>query len=165
MRRYNFIQIEGDLKLSYVDKNLLTGENVIHKASIHWFIFIPSILTFALSIFLMGQKEGAAAFGALLFMFSIYMFIKAFVIKKTTELVVTSKRIIAKTGFIRRNTVELNHNKVESFNIDQSILGRIFGFGTLIINGTGGGKTPIPNIDAPLIFRKEAMQAIDTEQN
>ncbi|NQY58182.1 MAG: PH domain-containing protein [Colwellia sp.] len=151
--------------MSYVNKNLLNDEKVIHKASIHWFIFIPSIIAFALSIFLIGQKEGVNAFGAFLFMFSIYMFIKAFVIRKTTELAVTSKRIIAKTGFIRRNTVELNHNKVESFIIDQSILGRIFGFGTLIINGTGGGKTPIPNIDAPLIFRKEAMQAIDTQQN
>ena len=67
-------------------------------------------------------------------------------------------------GFIRRNTIELNHSKVESINVHQGIFGRIFDFGTLVINGTGGGKTPIPSIDSPLDFRKNAMQAIDARQ-
>jgi hypothetical protein len=61
--------------------------------------------------------------------------------------------------------MELNHSKVESFHVDQSILGRIFGFGTLVVNGTGGGKTPVPNIDSPLEFRREAMQTIDASQS
>jgi hypothetical protein len=63
-----------------------------------------------------------------------------------------------------RHTVELNHGKVESFNVDQSIFGRIFDFGTVVVNGTGGGKTPIPNIDAPLDFRRRAMETIDRSQ-
>lgn len=103
--------------------------------------------------------------GVFMFPFGLFLLIKAWVQKFTTELAVTSKRVVAKTGLIRRNTIELNHSKVESFNVDQSILGRIFGFGTIIINGTGGGKTPIPNIDSPLEFRREAMQAIDTSQS
>ncbi len=90
---------------------------------------------------------------------------KAFIQRMTTELAVTSKRVITKVGLIRRSTMELNHSKVESFHVDQSILGRIFGFGTLVVNGTGGGKTPVPNIDSPLEFRREAMQTIDGSQS
>ena len=75
------------------------------------------------------------------------------------------RSVIAKFGFIKRSTIELNHSKVESFHVDQSVLGRIFGFGTLHINGTGGGITPIPNISDPLGFRRKAMEAIDASQN
>jgi len=57
------------------------------------------------------------------------------------------------------------YSKVESINVEQGIFGRIFDFGTLVINGTGGGKTPIPSIDSPLEFRKNAMQAIDAMQS
>ena len=102
-----------------------------------------------------------SVFGVTAIIFAIYSLIKALITKATTELAITSKRVIAKFGLIRRNTVELNHSKVESLNVDQSILGRILGFGTLVINGTGGGKTPIPSIDSPLEFRREAMQVVD----
>lgn len=89
---------------------------------------------------------------------------EAFVKRQSTELAVTSKRIIAKFGFIRRSTIELNHSKVESFHVEQGVLGRILGFGTLSINGTGGGITPIPGIGDPLGFRRKAMEAIDAFQ-
>jgi len=60
--------------------------------------------------------------------------------------------------------VELNLTKVESFNVDQSILGRIFGYGTLTINGTGGIRTPIPSIVRPLEFRRAANEQIEQAQ-
>lgn len=82
----------------------------------------------------------------------------------TTELVVTSKRVIAKVGLIRRATLELNHSKVESMNVSQSTLGRIIGYGTIVVNGTGGGATPVPGIDNPLEFRRKAMQTIDDSE-
>ena len=94
----------------------------------------------------------------------IFSLIQAFITKVSTELAITTKRVIAKVGFIRRSTIELNHSKVESITVDQSILGRILDFGTLVINGTGGGKTPIPTVDSPLEFRRNAMQAIDAKQ-
>ncbi|PCI42925.1 MAG: hypothetical protein COB41_08390 [Proteobacteria bacterium] len=148
--------------MSYVEGNLMTGETLVYKANIHWFIFVPGSLLVALGIYLFTiDAEAGAVFGVIAIVFAIYSLIKAFIIKATTELAVTSKRVIAKFGLIRRNTVELNHSKVESLNVDQSILGRILGFGTLVINGTGGGKTPIPSIDSPLEFRREAMQVVD----
>jgi len=151
--------------MGYVNNNLISNENVIYEAKIHWFIFVPSIIFFAIGIYLTSKgAESGGAFGAFIILFAIISFVKAIITKSTTELAVTSKRVIAKIGLIRRSTVELNHSKVESFNIEQSIFGRIFGFGTLVLNGTGGGKTPIPNIDAPLEFRKKAMETIDSTQ-
>ena len=149
--------------MSYVDSNLMKDENAVYKANIHWFIFVPGIVFFVIGIVLFGSgaESGGSIFGFLAILLAIFSSIKAFITRTTTELAITSKRVIAKVGLIRRNTVELNHNKVESFNIDQSIFGRIFGFGTLFINGTGGGKTPIPSIDNPLEFRRKAMESID----
>jgi len=104
-------------------------------------------------------------YGGLVLLIPALWYAAAALIKRiSTELAVTSKRVIAKFGFIRRNTVELNHSKVESFHVEQGVLGRILGFGTLHINGTGGGITPIPNISDPLGFRRRAMEAIDDSQ-
>jgi len=149
--------------MSYVENNLMRDENVVYKASIHWFIFAPGITLFVISIVLLGSgsESGGLIFGLIVLIIATISLIKALILKTTTELAITTKRVIAKVGLIRRNTVELNHSKVESFNIDQSIFGRIFGFGTLVVNGTGGGKTPIPSIDTPLEFRRNAMETID----
>ena len=72
--------------------------------------------------------------------------------------------MIAKFGFIRRSTIELLHGKVESFHVDQGILGRVLNFGTVVVNGTGGAKTPIPRIAAPLDFRRQALGVIEESQ-
>ena len=62
----------------------------------------------------------------------------------TTELALTNKRIIAKSGLIRRNTIELKTNRVESLGVNQGILGRIFNFGSIVVKGVGGSHAPIP---------------------
>jgi len=150
--------------MGYIESNLMNSERVVHRGNIHWFIFIPGAagIVIAFILFGAGQESGVGpVFGLFLFIASIYGLLKALITKLTTELAVTSKRVIAKTGFIRRITVELNHSKVESFNVDQSILGRIFGFGTIAVCGTGGGRTPIPGIEKPLEFRRYAMQTVD----
>jgi uncharacterized membrane protein YdbT with pleckstrin-like domain len=153
--------------MGYVSGNLMPGEQIVYQAKIHWFIFVPGALLFVLGIALASVKiqhgVGPIA-GGIVMLVALYSLLKALVAKISTELAVTSKRVIAKTGLIMRHTVELNHGKVESFNVDQSILGRIFDFGTVVVNGTGGGKTPIPNIDSPLDFRRRAMETIDQSQ-
>lgn len=154
--------------MSYVENTLLSGEQVVYKATIHWFIFVPGavLCAFAIYLFTVDTEGGVGpVFGLFALLFGLASLLKAFIQRVTTELAVTTKRVIAKVGLIRRATMELNHSKVESFHVDQSIIGRIFGFGTLVVNGTGGGKTPVPNIDSPLEFRREAMQTIDASQS
>lgn len=149
--------------MGYVSNNLMSGERLIYVGKVHWFIFVPGVVLFLVAIRVFGATtEGIGPFfGPFTLLFAIAILIKAFIFKISTELSITSKRVIAKVGFISRKTVELNHSKVESFNIDQSIFGRIFGFGTVMVCGTGGGKTPIPNIDKPLEFRRQAMKVVD----
>lgn len=132
---------------SYVDSNLLSGETVVYRAKISlWsvghLIFFGVIL---LPVFGLG----------------LVFLIWAFIRYKTTEFAVTDRRLIAKTGLISRNTVEMFLDKVESLHVDQSVLGRLLNFGTIIIHGTGTTEEPIKNISAPLALRKQFMQAAD----
>ena len=79
--------------------------------------------------------------------------LRAFIRRVTTELAVTDHRVIYKSGLLSRHTIEMNRDKVESVDVDQSFLGRIFGYGTVIVRGTGGSLEPMRNIDDPLTFR------------
>ena len=79
----------------------------------------------------------------------------------TTELAFTNKRVIAKFGFISRKTIEIGLTKVESLQVDQGILGRIFNFGTLVISGAGNPQAPIPGISNPMTFRRSFMEFQD----
>lgn len=157
----------GPSSTGYVGSNLLAGERILHAATMHWFIYVPggALLAAAIYFTITGRQDGTIMIGVFAFPIGIILLLKALIQQSTTELAVTTKRVVAKVGLIRRNTIELNHSKVESLSVDQSILGRVFGFGTIVISGTGGGKTPIPNIDSPLQFRREAMQAIDSSQS
>ena len=162
--------------MGYVEKNLMHGEKLYVEGRLHWIIFSKAILFLVIASGLlmyafMTSMSGDAQVsvlvrnaGFLALIPALWYFSDASIKRHSTELAVTSKRVIAKFGFIKRSTIELNHSKVESFHVDQSVLGRIFGFGTLHINGTGGGITPIPNIDDPLGFRRKAMEAIDASQ-
>ena len=124
---------------SYVDANKLPGEEVRYSAKLHWFIYIPHIF--------------------LMFILIGFITILSPIIRQlTTEMVLTNKRVIMKTGWISRKTLEMNLNKIETISIDQSVLGRIFGYGRLTVVGTGGTKESFEFVAAPLEFRKQFTQ-------
>ena len=159
--------------MGYVTKNLMQEEQVIYMSKIHWAVFLTPVTWILVSRVMASAAETANTadptsgdivpiVANIMLIWGVYGLLVALIYKWTTEMAVTSKRIIAKQGLIRRKTTELNHSKVESFAVDQSILGRILGYGTVTIQGTGGVQTPIKGIDDPLTFRKEAMQVIDT---
>lgn len=132
---------------SYVEGALVKDEKVLYVGHISlWTLALPIILGFVLLV----------AFGL-----GLIFWLVAYIKYRTTELAITNKRVIAKFGFISRRTVELNINKVESIQVDQGILGRIFNFGTLLISGAGNPQAPIPGISKPMAFRKAFMEAQD----
>ncbi|MEQ8315655.1 MAG: PH domain-containing protein [Gammaproteobacteria bacterium] len=150
--------------MGYVSNNLLPEEDIIHLGKVHWFVLVPGFifLIIGFNVAPIEDESGGMFFiGFLMVLYGFVRTIDAIIKIYTTELAITSKRVIAKIGLIRRETIELNHNKVESFKVDQSILGRIFGFGTLTINGTGGVQTPIKTVTNPLDFRRKAMEITD----
>ena len=131
---------------SYVDGNLMSGETVLYRGHVSKWSMAPLIL---LGILLLGIGIG------------LIFLIWAWISYKTTEFAVTDKRIIAKTGLISRNTVEMFLDKVESLNVEQSIPGRMFDYGTVTIRGTGATSEAIRNISSPLLLRKHFMEAAD----
>jgi uncharacterized membrane protein YdbT with pleckstrin-like domain len=151
--------------MSYVEKILQPGETVRHKAHIHWFIYLPALVFGAVALIIVGlvtmnigeigtNWRVAALIAAALFgLVALYLLLRASIERFSTELVATDRRIIYKRGLIRRFTAEMNMEKVETVLVEQGILGRIFGYGTITIRGTGGGMEPLPNIDDPLTFR------------
>ena len=163
--------------MGYVKKNLMQGEEIFVLKRLHWTIFTKPILCFAaaaalliysLKIPMAGDAQVLVLLryaGFLLLIPALWYFADSVIKRQSTEFAVTSKRVIAKYGVIKQSTIELNHSKVESFHVEQGVLGRLLGFGALHINGTGGGITHIEQISDPLGFRRGAMQAIDASQN
>ena len=150
--------------MGYVEQNLLPGEEVLYEGKVHWQVFIPAIVNgiAALGTLLLSGESGCVA-GAPLFIVLFLVFgLKAYIIWTATEIAVTNKRVIGKVGLIRRNSLEIVHSKVESLGVDQSILGRIFNYGTVIISGTGGNRLPVKMISCPLQFRNQASEAGDS---
>ena len=149
--------------MRYVRRVLQPGETVVYDTKLHWVIYIRAILLLVVCVILVAASvatsdnqnlslalEIAAAIFALLALSSA---LRAFVRRATTELAVTDHRVIYKTGLLARHTIEMNRDKVESVDVDQTLLGRIFGYGTIIVRGTGGSLEPIRTIGDPLTFR------------
>lgn len=152
--------------MSYVESNLMPDEYVVHAAKVHWCVFIPGFFFLAMSLLhaLVGGVQNNPAFFVFFWIAAIFM-TRGHLIRSTTELAVTSKRVVAKSGLIRRHSIELNLSKVESLQVEQGILGRMLGYGTITVNGTGGVRTPIKKIDRPLEFRRNAVAAVDAVQS
>jgi len=114
---------------SYVNKHLIKDETVAFETRLHWVIFFTLKSLFTLTI-------------------------AAWLDRWLSEFVITNRRIIIKNGFIARSTFEMNLSKIESVNVDQTVMGRIFNYGSITIIGTGGTRETFHNIAKPMAFRK-----------
>jgi membrane protein YdbS with pleckstrin-like domain len=81
------------------------------------------------------------------------LFIGPLITRATSELVVTNHRVLIKAGWISRHTMEMNRPQIESVDVDQGIIGRSFGYGTVTLVGTGGTEEEFPYIAKPLELR------------
>lgn len=140
--------------MGYVDKHLTVGEQVLYRAKLHWAIFVAPAVAVILGILFMSRGGFATLFGFLVLLVALFRTITAALTYTTTEFVLTNKRIIGKTGLLRQQSLELLLPKVESVGVDQPFLGRIFGYGTIVIGGTGGTKEAFPGIAEPIQLRQ-----------
>lgn len=130
---------------SYVDSVLTPGERVLHLGRVSgWSQF----WLWALGLLLLPL------FGAGLIPLAI-----GWINLRTTELAVTERRIIAKFGLISRETIEIKVERIESIQVNQSVMGRLLGFGTIVFSGAGTPQLTVPSISAPLDFRKAVVAA------
>lgn len=140
----------------------MNGESVIYRGRLHWAVFVWPVIWFIVAlIFFFKGSDDTAPFGVLAFIIAIATGIASFINYKTSEFGITNKRVIVKTGVIRRNSLEVLLNKIEGIQVNQGIVGRILGFGSIIVGGTGGTKNPVHKISSPLEFRKKVQEEID----
>jgi uncharacterized membrane protein YdbT with pleckstrin-like domain len=147
--------------MAYYTKVLQPDEVVKYVGELHWAIYRTSIvlalLTAAATVFCLTQPEDwrllELAGAAILAILTIMSVLGTWFLRVTTEIVVTDKRIIHKVGWIARRTEEINITKVETVDVAQGIIGRVFGFGTVVIKGIGGSWEPLRGVASPLKLR------------
>jgi uncharacterized membrane protein YdbT with pleckstrin-like domain len=152
--------------MSYVEKNLIPGETLIYRTGVHWSVLIlPSliaIVAIAGGIFCYSQNfVGKVELGTLLVAGALVFALYAVMKRNSTEIAVTNRRVIIKTGMASRRSLELMLPKVESIGIDEPVMGRMLGYGTVIIHGTGGTPEPFRKITQPSKFRQRVQEQID----
>lgn len=147
--------------MAYVDENLLPGERVVYRARLHRIIYAPSIAIAIVGAALAGfglYRPDAVALvwiGLLLLVIAGIAALSALIRSSASEFAVTNRRVVIKVGVIQRHTVELLLSKVEGIGVDQTILGRMFNLGSIVVIGTGGTREQFTNIANPLQFRHE----------
>jgi len=136
--------------MGYVDSNLLKDEQIVRRGVIHWAIFSPAIF---FGVFGVLGLAASAGFGTLIAI-SVLLMMSEAILRSTTEMAITNKRVIMKRGWISRKTLELNLNKIENLGIEQGLLGRMLNYGTVTVVGTGGTREAFKYVAEPLDFRK-----------
>jgi uncharacterized membrane protein YdbT with pleckstrin-like domain len=146
----------------YIDDILQPGEKVLYSTNAHWIFFLPAIAAWIVAIILFFLSRSTASEGIVLLWLSasavvaiaaLYWTAKAWFHRWTTETDVTNLRVVHKTGFIKRRTFEMSLDKVESVDVNQSILGRLLNYGSVTVRGVGEGAETINTIASPLDFR------------
>jgi uncharacterized membrane protein YdbT with pleckstrin-like domain len=148
--------------MRYIERILQPGERLLYSGTIHWVIYVPTFILLALAAAALvastQAKTGTVVYswtiasGAIL-VAGIVTFVSSWYRRWTTEIDVTDRRVVYKSGFIKRHTVEMNMDKVESVDVDQSIVGRLLDYGDVTINGTGEGWETLNRVGHPLKLR------------
>ena len=154
--------------MAYLNKSLGEGEVIRYSASRHWIGYLPGLIVVTIgSLIVLGglvisNKFGAGliVLGATFMIISLLPLVGVWLENSTTELAITNKKVIAKWGFISRKTLEQRLEKVDSIQVDQSMTGRFFDYGTIIVHGSGSSTTPIKAIANPLEFRRQVENAV-----
>jgi uncharacterized membrane protein YdbT with pleckstrin-like domain len=157
-----------------MEKNLVQGETVLYKTGLHWIVLIlPLIVSLVLGVFGLafviggfeasgkrGSYPGMIMVGAFLLIGAVFFIVVGLIRKMSTEVVVSNKCVLIKSGFINRKSIEVLLSKVESIGLDESALGRMLGYGGVIIRGTGGTFETFGRIAHPNEFRRQVQQQI-----
>jgi uncharacterized membrane protein YdbT with pleckstrin-like domain len=139
--------------VSYIDETLLPDEHVVYRTALHWIIFAPAALALIAGVVLLAFPR-VQLVGAAVLVVGAALLVSPLVAYLTTELGVTNKRMIVKVGFIRRRTLELLLRQVEALSVDQTLTGRLLGYGSITLTGTGGVREIFHRVREPLELRR-----------
>lgn len=163
--------------MSYIDKSLVPGEKVVYTTKLHWIVMLGHLVTCL--IFLAGAGYlGWYLYGnratlqpstlhiieiglAVLVFLALLVLIMGSVRRNATEMAVTTRRVVVKTGIASRRTIEMLLNKVETIEVSEPTMGRMLGYGSITMIGTGGTSEPFHKIAHPLEFRGYVQKEIE----
>lgn len=154
--------------MSYIENNLMDDEQMVHATRLHPIILLmPAAMTSLLagSFAIVDSIPYAQVVVAILLVAALWRLSDRLVLFLSTEFGITSKRVLGKTGFIRRTSLDIVLNKVEAIRLSQSILGRILNYGDIEVTGTGGTDETLRYLPDPLTFRKVVQEQLALIEN
>jgi hypothetical protein len=162
--------------MGYIDRNLTDGEAVIYKTRLHWIVMVRSIVLACVIVVVAGflfyyaQTHASLdantlhlldAAGAVCLIAAVLTVLIGALRRNATEMAVTNHRVVIKLGLVGRRTIEMILNKVESIEVKESTLGRVLGYGTIVVIGSGGTLEPFQRVAHPLQFRSAVQRQIE----
>ncbi len=149
--------------MSYVEANLMDGEQIVYQTSLHWLMYFWPIVIAVVGLLMLLAVPPVLALAvlALAGLLGLIVFVTVY----NAEFAVTNKRVIMKTGWLSRRSLELLLSKIESIAVEQGIGGKLWGYGTIVVSGTGGSHEPFQNIADPFEFRKQVQEQIARVQD
>ncbi len=158
--------------MGYVERNMISGENVVYRARLHWIVMLaPLIIAIVLAAAgiaaILVNRNNQDSYARIVLWFGIACLVLAAVSlvvgilhRGASEFAVTNKRVILKAGLVHTRTQEMFLNKIESVGVDQTVWGRMLGYGSIAVHGTGGSSEPFQNISRPLDLRHQIQEQI-----
>jgi len=173
-------------KLSYVEKNLIAGETLLYQTRHHWIVLLgPALVSLLLGVPGLGllvesiasktgksqpsgstgiSAGGVAVIGLILLVAAAGTFAYGIAKRNATEMAVTNKRVLIKTGLASRRTLDVMLSRVESIGVEETLIGRLLSYGTVVVRGTGGTPKAFVMIDHPQEFRRAVQEQTGREQ-
>ena len=150
--------------MSYIDRNLIEGERVVYRTRLHWLVFAMPIL-FTIVVLMPAAwvlyNGSGQAFAWVPLVIALLVLLPAFIKRQSSDFAVTNKRVMMKSGVMTTRSVELLLNKIEAIAVDQSLAGRMFGYGNIVVTGSGGTREAFSHIQSPLEFRRAVQSVSD----
>jgi uncharacterized membrane protein YdbT with pleckstrin-like domain len=152
--------------MSYIDRHLLDGEQIVFRTRLHWVLMLWPLLLGALVFLpisgwlLSGQWR---VYAWIPIAAALLVLLPAYIRRRSSDFAVTNKRVMMKLGVLDTRSVELLLGKVESITVEQSLTGRILGFGDIVVCGSGGTKEPFSHIQSPMEFRRAVQSVTDAQ--
>jgi uncharacterized membrane protein YdbT with pleckstrin-like domain len=145
--------------MGYVENNLLPNEQITYRARLHRIIYLfPACM--AVIAILVALGGGGWIAGAVLGFIALVLWVPPWIRSTSSEFAITNKRVLIKVGLIRRHSLELLLQKVEGIGVDQGLMGRLLGYGTITVSGVGGTKEAFRMISKPLEFRRQVQASL-----
>ena len=154
--------------MGYIDGNLIAGEQVVYRTRLHWLMFMAPMLFTAVVLlpiawFLANGPWSSFAWTPLAL--GLLVLLATLIKRQSSDFAVTNKRVMMKVGVFSTRSVELLLNKIEAIAVNQSLIGRLFGYGDIVLTGSGGTREAFSNIQGPLEFRRAVQSVTDTQSS